>query len=126
MAEAICLQCGNHKHAPWEKCKRCEYDPSGDQEALVRSVYLSVGRFTDPDRKATYGAELDRMGIALERGQQPTFSEPELARLREQQKIFKSIPRPAVWGAVLRLFLPTIGLLMVLFAAVYLLKTLRS
>ena len=122
MAEAICLRCGNQKRAPWEKCNRCGYDPSGDEEALIRSVYLSVGRFAESERKATYRTELDRMGLVLERGEQLMFPEAELVRLRAEKKLFNSIPRSAVWGAVLRLFLPAIGLLLLLFVAAYLLR----
>jgi hypothetical protein len=125
MAQAICLRCGKQKQAPWEKCNRCGYDPSGDEEALIRSVYLSVGRFTEPERKATYRTELDRMGLALERGEQVIFPDAELTRLRAKKKSFNSIPRSAVWGAVLRLFLPAMGLLLLLFVAAYLLRIYR-
>lgn len=114
MAEAICLRCGNRKKAPWEKCNRCGYDPSGDEEAVIRSVYLSVGRFAESERKAAYRAELDRLGLALERGEQLMFPDAELARLRAEKKLFNSIPRSAVWRAVLRHFLPAIGLLLLL------------
>lgn len=113
------------KSTPWEKCERCGYDPSRDEEGLVKSVYLSVGRFTEPRDKARYRTELDRIGAAIEGGEQATFQEAELARLRAQKSLVGRIKPSAPWGAVVRLFLPAIGLLILLFGMAYLIRIAR-
>lgn len=122
MADAICLRCGFEKSAPWKKCKRCEFDPAGDEEALIRSVYLSVGRFSDSEEVAAYRLELDHVGHGIERGDKPIFLEREIARLRSEKRSFEQVPISAVWGAVFRLFFPAIGFLFVLFLLLFLLK----
>ncbi len=124
MAEAVCLRCGDKKPAPWRKCKRCRYDPRGDEDALVKSVYLSVGRFTDPTEQGGYRVELDRLATGIERGEPPTFPKSELDRLRAQKELFDRVGLLPVWGAVFRLFLPAIGLLILLFGIAYVLRVL--
>lgn len=125
MAEAICLRCGGSKSTPWEKCERCGYDPGADEEALVKSVYLSTGRFTEARDKVRYRMELDRIGAAIEANEQPIFAESELARLRAQKALIERIPPSAAWNAVLRLFLPAAGFLILLFGVAYLIRLLR-
>jgi hypothetical protein len=124
MAEAVCMRCGNHKSIAWATCERCGYDPNRDAEGLVRSVYLSVGRFDTPHEKAWYRTELDRIGLDIEKGEQPGFAEAELDRLRAQGALVRKIGAPAVSRAMLRIFLPAIGLLVALFAIAYLVRVL--
>ena len=127
MAEAICLRCGNRKKAPWERCKRCGYDPTAnDEESLVKSVYLSVGRFADLTDKERYRKELDQIAGDIERGDHPVFIESELVRLRAQRITTERIPSSAAWGAVLRLFLPAVGLLLLLFGIAYVIRRIRG
>ena len=104
MAEAICVRCGNKKSTPWEKCGRCGCDPNRDEDALVKSVYLSVGRVREPDAKARYRTDLDRIGEALQAGEQPTFPESELARLKAEKAFVESVRPSAAWAAILRQF----------------------
>jgi hypothetical protein len=125
MAEAICVRCGNKKSTPWEKCGRCDCDPSRDEDTLVKSVYLSVGRFREPNAKARYRTDLDRISDALEAGEQPTFQEGELARLKAEKAFVESVRPSVAWAAILRLFLPALGFLMLLFGIAYMIRMLR-
>jgi hypothetical protein len=126
MATALCLRCGHNKPAPRKKCKRCGFDPTiGNDDALVRSVYLSVGRFTEAAETERYAVELDQIRADIEGGKQPTFDNTELARLRAQMSAFKEVPLSAVWGALLRLFLPAVGLILGLLVLAYLIRTFK-
>jgi hypothetical protein len=124
MAEAICLQCGNKKSIPWKKCRQCRYDPrhDADPDALVKSVYLSVGRYDDQVEQVRYRSELDDISIKIERGEQLFFSEVELVRLRKQKVLVESIPDSAVLGALIRLFLPAVGFIALMFGLIHLLS----
>jgi hypothetical protein len=126
MAKAICVQCGIRKSAPWKKCRHCGYDPAKDEEGLVQSVYLSLGRFEDPERQQQYANELDELATEIQRGARPAFDQVELERLVKQKAEFESIPPSAPWTALFRFFLPAIGLLAVLYAILFLLRTLEQ
>ncbi len=123
MTDAICIRCGSRKRAPWRRCRRCGLDPSGDPEALVRSVYLSTARFDAPDDRRAWGAALDAVGARIEAGTPPEFDAGELRRLRAQRDAVRRAPASAVWGAVFRLFLPALVFLATLFGAVLLLRS---
>jgi len=125
MADAICLRCGNSKTMPWEKCARCGYDPSDDEEAMVKSVYLSLGRFAESSDIARYRLELDQLGAALQRGEEVLFEQPEIERLKAQQALIGKVPRSVVWGAVLRLFLPAVGFILFLLLLAHLIRAAR-
>ena len=125
MAEAICIRCGTPKKLPWQTCKRCRFDPSGDDESLVKSVYLSLGRYSKAEQKERYRSELDRIALALANGEPPMYIEQELVRLRAQKKLVERIPQSAVWGAVIRQFLPAVAMIVVIFLLIYALRTLR-
>ena len=118
MIKAICISCGTRKSAPWKKCSHCGLDPSTDEMALVKSVYLSVGRFEDPDQQRRYSEELEHLGTSLRDGGVVEYDGGELHRLRKQKKALDGVPMSSVWGAVFRLFLPgiaTVVLLLVVF-----------
>jgi hypothetical protein len=125
MAEAICLRCGSAKGKPWETCTRCRFDPTRDEDSLVRSAYLSVGRFDDPAEQERYRVELDRVGGEIQRGLEPAFAEAELARLARQRKEIEAISPSAVWGAVARLFLPAAVLIAALFGLAWAIRLAR-
>jgi hypothetical protein len=114
MAYALCPRCGTSKKRAWAMCRNCGLDPADDEEALVKSVYLSVGRFDDGDDRRRYREELDELGARIRAGESPAFDEAELERLRKQKRLVESVPASAVWGAVFRLFLPVIIVVAVL------------
>ena len=116
MASALCPRCGTTKKRPWEACKRCGLDPAADEDALLRSVYLSVERFDDGDERRRYRRELDALGERLRAGRSVAFDEAELGKLRERKRLVESVPAAAVWGAVFRLFLPVIVVVAILVA----------
>ncbi len=120
---AICIRCGEPKRAPYEQCGHCEFDPSQNEDDLVKSVYLSLGRYEDDADIRRYEGELVLMGRALREGDKLIDYDPEeLSRLRAQKQLLDSIPPSAVWGAVFRLFLPAVIFLGVLWFLVYLLR----
>ena len=125
MAEAICLRCGMAKSRAWKPCKRCSFDPTIDDQSLVRSVYLSTGRFTDPAEQACYRKELNEIGRLIEEGVTPEFVEADLVRLATQKTRVDSIGPLTVWGAVFRLFLPAIAFLAFLFALAFIIRLAR-
>lgn len=93
MADAICLRCGAPKKQAWHRCRRCRFDPKGDRDALVKSVYLSVGRYEDDARRDAYRVELDQVRRELEAGTPPVYDDQELARLEAQRRLTESVTR---------------------------------
>jgi len=126
VANAICIRCGNTKPAPWKKCARCKLDPTRREDDLVKSVYLSLGRFADAERKKTYKVELEHVGSEIEQGRDPEYQDSELSRLRAEQKSIKGVPLSVVLDAVIRLFLPGVVFLVIAYAALYLLRAFRE
>lgn len=112
MAKAICVNCGAKKSAPWKPCKACGLDPQGDEELLLRSVYLSLGRFEDETDQERYGQELDKIGRAIAGGEAFLFEPGELTRLRSQLRAFQQIPLSAVLWTLFLWALP--GLLIII------------
>jgi hypothetical protein len=97
----------------------------GNEDDLVKSVYLSLGRIDDPERRKEYERELERVAEGIKNGEQPAFDSAELERLRKQKAIIESVPASSVWKAVLRFFLPGVGLLALLWVVVLALRSLR-
>ncbi len=116
MPDAICLRCAAEKPRPWTTCGGCGFDPRIDDVSLIKSVYLSVERFDDADRRKTYQLELTALAESIRRGDRIAFDEADLPRLRRQKDLVESVPSSAVWSAVVRLFLPAVVVLLVLVA----------
>jgi hypothetical protein len=126
VADALCLKCGEPKGLPWKRCRSCNFDPTGDEESLVRSVYLSVARFNEAAASGSYRKQLDAMGAALRAGQSIDFDPGELARLRRERAALESVPISAVWLTIVRFFLPAVLFIGGLLGLSYLLRALRS
>jgi hypothetical protein len=126
MANALCLKCGSGKRHPWRACRRCGFKPAPHSEDLVRSVYLSIGRFSDPGEAEAYQKELDEVGERIRRGDAVTFRADELARLREERDALARVPMSAVWGAVFRLFAPVIALVALVFLTTRIIRFLKG
>ena len=127
MVKAVCIACGAAKGAPYRRCRHCGLDPTSDDLSLVKSVYLSTSRYVTGEEtedeirnQREYSKELDGIADRLSRGDRIEYDEEELARLKENLDLMRSVPRAAVWGAVFRTFLP--GFLFV--AAIWLLYVL--
>lgn len=101
----ICIRCGEEKKQPWQKCPRCGFDPSTDEAGLVKSVYLSTGRYEDPDDQSRYEIELRRIAEAIKNGRNVEYDAAELERLRQQEQ---AVEHFSPWGPLFRLFLPAI------------------
>lgn len=106
MARALCIRCGAHKKMPWKACPACGLDPSSDSEMMVKSVYLSVGRFDEPEAHDKYEHELDEISAQLQSGAAISFDPAELQRLDEQRQMVESVTRGQVYGALFRFLLP--------------------
>lgn len=119
------MQCGNKKATPWEACPKCGFDPTTNEDALVKSVFLSVGRFSKASAKARYRKALDGISATIERGEAPPFEEGELMRLKRQKALVERVPASMAWEAVVRLFLPAIGIIALLFVLGYIIRALR-
>jgi hypothetical protein len=105
VALAICIRCGNEKREPWWKCRRCGLDPMKDEETLVKSVYLSTGRYEDGNDQIRYETELLQVAEAIKNGENVGYEEGDLARLRKEKSLVEQF---SPWRAVLRFFLPAI------------------
>jgi len=125
MASSVCISCGVSKSRTWEKCSVCGFDPRGDEIAMAKSVYLSVGRYEEEVDRTRYANELDAIGQTIRDGVIIEYDQAELERLLAQKKAFDRIPMTSVWSAVFRFFLPGflfIGTLFFLFLLIRWLK----
>ena len=84
MTDAVCLRCGASKRMPQRRCSGCGWDPTEDPDtdALVKSVYLSIGRFEKVEDQEAYRKILETTGEAIRSGEHPGFDEAEIERLR--------------------------------------------
>jgi hypothetical protein len=92
---------------------------------MVKSVYLSTGRFDEAEDKERYEKELEEVGHQIRRGENICYDEAELARLLAQKHLVERIPARVVWTAIGRFFLPGLVFLVLLLAIWYLLRLLR-
>ena len=111
MPNAICLKCGTAKRQPWKLCQECGFDPTLQESAHVKSVYLSIGRFEDDDARDRYSVELAKIGKAIGRGESVEFDEDELERLLQQKQDAESVTVFDVVSIIFHLFLPIVAFL---------------
>lgn len=103
---SICISCGSFKKAPWRKCAECGLEPKGID--LIKSVYCSVGRFSDEAERREYQAVLEEMSSILKSGQEITFEADELDRLAKEQRMVENVTWPKLLMYLLKFFLPFI------------------
>jgi hypothetical protein len=119
---ALCMRCGVAKKSPYAQCPACGFEPRNDAD-LVKSVYLSVGRFEDGDDQARYATQLIDLSSALRAGGSVEYVSSELSRLSQQLTQVRSVSPSAAWGTVARLFLPALLFLALLWGVVWLLRS---
>lgn len=115
--KSICLSCGAIKREAWKKCSACSFNPSADADAMVKSVYLSTGRFQEAEDIKAYEKELDVLASKLRNKESIEFDEEELARLSQQRADVLSVPPSAAWKVLFRFFLPSLIFIAVLVTA---------
>ncbi len=124
--DAICLRCGETKRRPYETCEKCGFDPTRNEDDLVKSVYLSLGRFEGEEEQARYESELQLMGRAIrEGGEVIDFDPVELSRLKAQKHIMEGNLNFSVVGVLFKLFRPAfifLGILCILLLILFLLR----
>ena len=62
---AVCVRCGASKRAPNAVCPACQFDPTLNEDDLIRSVYLSTGCYADLGAQQRYLVELERASVSL-------------------------------------------------------------
>lgn len=121
MLKAICARCGERKSAHHSRCGSCAFLPHADEER-AESIYFSIDRFSDADDRRRYSRELKEWSRKLKAGQNPKIDRREIERLLEQKKQLERVPPAAVWGAVVRLFLPAVAFLLLLLLILWFLE----
>lgn len=91
MERAICISCGTSKRLPWKICRECKFDPSLHDIDLVKSVYLSTGRYEEEEDKASYNFRLNQYAETIRNGGSIAFDAGELRRLEKQRKLVGSV-----------------------------------
>jgi hypothetical protein len=107
MHNAICLRCGAQKIAALAKCDSCGFEPAGDVESLVKSVYLSTGRYNEVDSATKYQSLLVKYSDLIKSGIPIEFEQSELDRLELQMKAVDSVSWYLPWIAVLEFLIKT-------------------
>lgn len=103
MPEAVCIACGEGKSSPWKVCKSCRFDPNTSSDALVKSVYLSTGRYSDQIRKDKYRNELSKISEDIRSGISINYEESDIIRLNNQMSDVKAVKWYHPWMAVAEL-----------------------
>ncbi|WBQ17838.1 hypothetical protein [Sphingobium yanoikuyae] len=110
MAKAVCVKCGALKRAAWQKCPNCSFDPKSDEKSLIKSVYLSAGRFSDGENPQ-YESELDIISVKIRNGVSINYDQECMERLRRESKMVRSVPWYAPWIVVLKIIGPLISII---------------
>lgn len=121
--QALCIRCGAAKNAPWKTCAQCQYSPLGDDDALMKSVFLSLHRCPDGKSMEEYQCELAEWSGRIARGEPIIIPPAERDRLLLEMQEVRAVQTIAPWLAVSRLFLPAAILLLALLAVFLVLKS---
>lgn len=89
---------------------------------MVKSVYLSTARFNALADRRRYERELDKVSEAIRRGAPVDFDAVELSRLASQRHFVESVRTRHVLLYLLRVFLPGIVILALIWAIYALVK----
>lgn len=81
---AICLRCGEPKDVPYGRCSECGYQPTAD-DSLVKSVYLSLGRYDTPGEQLKYEHELMELANQIRERKEIAFDSDDMLRLHKQK-----------------------------------------
>jgi hypothetical protein len=83
-----------------------------------------MGRYTgeDADEHSGYAEELDNVAREIQAGRPVQYDDKEIERLNEELRLFRSVPRSAVWCALGRLFSPAIALVAIIWLSTVLLR----
>lgn len=100
----------------------CGFRPGEETDDLVKSVYLSVGRYDTEEERTRYRTELEMIASRLREGHGFEFDPTELERLRMQKGHVESISTGSLVRYLLRVFLPGIIFLLILIGVLYALK----
>ena len=100
MPEAVCIVCGEGKSSPWEVCEVCKFDPKRSQDSLVKSVYLSTGRYDDECSKKIYRNYLNEIAMDIKGRNVIQFHEPDIDRLKRQMNMIKDVKWYYPWISV--------------------------
>lgn len=118
---AICLRCGETKDAPDEKCGGCGYHPK-DNESLVKSVYLSIGRYDAPAKQMEYRYELQKLAKQIREGNIVAFDSVEIIRLQKQKIEVETVSDLGGVRYLTKVFLPGFLFLLLLLGVLVALK----
>lgn len=118
---AVCLKCGESKDVPYKRCNQCGFSPT-DEDSLVKSVYLSLGRYDTPAEQSKYEYELKELATELRNGREIAFESEGLARLRKQKIEVESVTDVGVLRYLCRVFFPGLLFLIILLGVLVVLK----
>ncbi len=106
------------------KCPDCAFDPQQDREDLVKSVYLSSGRFDSQSNKEKYEEQLNSYSVRLRSGLSVEYDQAEIERLDAQLTEVEMFDENLILKYLFRVFFPGILLLLFLIGVLMILKQL--
>lgn len=121
---AICLKCGTKKSLPYEKCSKCDFDPQLNRDDLVKSVYLSSGRFDSESEKEHYDDVLNSYSKRLRSGLSVEYDQADIERLTMQLTEVEAFDDKSILNYMFRLLFPVILLVLFLIGVLLVLKQL--
>jgi hypothetical protein len=80
---------------------------------LIKSVYLSVGRFSN-DENPEYQDELDIIAEKIRGGVSIDYNQECMERIGNESKMILSVPWYAPWIVVLKVFGPIFGIIIII------------
>lgn len=100
MPEAVCISCGESKSHPWDVCNSCKFSPGDNLQLLVKSAYLSVGRYEDRRDQDIYRIDLLKIGQGIKSGSDTYFNKSDIDRLTHQLIMVKGVKWYQPWICV--------------------------
>ncbi len=89
---------------------------------MVKSVYLSVGRYDTLDKQSQYASELRDLAKQIRDGREVAFDLEDLSQLANQKAMLESVSMAGALRYLARVLLPGILVLLLLIAVLIVLK----
>lgn len=118
---AVCVKCGASKRFAPDSCVGCQFTPVSNED-LAKSFILSRSFSVEGQVVGRSPTELAKLASQIEQGQPYEFAAAEIAAVAHAIQQFRSVKPRHVIGALARLFLPAVLLLLALWVAIWWLR----
>lgn len=105
MIVAVCIRCGNIKHAPAAKCATCHFQAKSAEDK-ARSLILSTAYEIDGDYRGKTKEELQAIAVVIAKGHPYIFDDAEVQLVADYAEKMLALPAKRILIDGLRWLLP--------------------